>query len=127
MCQFFPKAEAMLENVSNLVAFKAVNRDGYGVEAKGLVRDEKGNTVVEFSTDYKGMGLFFFTPETGKKYTAKINGFPSFNYKFDSVIVGEGVKIQVVNHTSSELIINVASNSEKFTGSPFYLVNMNSG
>ncbi len=122
-----PEGGSLLENVSNLVAFKAVNRDGYGVEAKGLVRDEKGNTVVEFSTDYKGMGLFFFTPETGKKYTAKINGFPSFNYKFDSVIVGEGVKIQVVNHTSSELIINVASNSEKFTGSPFYLVNMYRG
>lgn len=122
-----PEGGQLLENKSNLVAFKAVNRDGYGVEAKGSVRDEKGNTVVEFKTDYKGMGIFFFAPESGKSYTARVNGFPTFRYSFDSVVVKQGVKIQIVNHTSNELIINVSSNSNSLNGEPFYLVNMNRG
>lgn len=122
-----PEGGKLLANTSNIVAFKAINRDGYGVEAKGSVRDENGNVVVEFNTNYKGMGLFFFQPETGKSYSARINGFPSYNFRFDSLIVDEGVKIQVVNHTSNELIINVAGNSDKFNQQVFYLVNMHGG
>ncbi len=124
---FLPEGGCLLENVPNLVAFKAINRDGYGVEAKGALQNEEGDVVTEFSTDYKGMGLFFFTPVAGKTYTARINGFPSFRYNFDSATVKEGVKLQVINHTSSELIVNIASNSDKFTGQTFYLVNMNRG
>ncbi|HKJ79185.1 MAG TPA: hypothetical protein VKA10_06600, partial [Prolixibacteraceae bacterium] len=124
---FLPEGGKLLANTSNVVAFKAINRDGYGVEAKGSVRDEKGNTVIEFSTNYRGMGLFFFQPQEGKKYTARINGFPTFNYDFDSVIVNEGVKLQLVNHTSNELIINVAGNSDRFNNQVFYLVNMHRG
>lgn len=122
-----PEGGKLLANTSNVVAFKAVNRDGYGVEAKGTVRDERGNIVVEFNTNYKGMGLFFFQPESGKSYTARINGFPSYNYSFDSVIVEEGVKLQLVNHTSNELILNIAGNSDKFNHQIFYLVNMHRG
>ena len=122
-----PEGGKLLENTSNLVAFKAVNRDGYGVAAKGRVTDETGSTVAEFSTDYKGMGLFFLAPEPGKRYRATINGFPSYEYKFDSAIVSEGVKIQVVNHTPTQLIINIAGNSNKFNGEQFYLVNMHRG
>ncbi|MFW6310137.1 MAG: hypothetical protein ACOC1D_03460, partial [Prolixibacteraceae bacterium] len=122
-----PEGGKVLENTMNLIAFKAINRNGYGVAAKGRVSDESGKTVVEFNTDYKGMGLFFFEPEPGKSYTAKINGFPSFEYNFDSVIVSEGVKLQLVNHTSNQLMINIAGNSEKYNGEQFYLVNMHRG
>lgn len=122
-----PEGGKLLENTSNLVAFKALNRDGYGVAAKGRVIDETGNTVVEFSTDYKGMGLFFLTPEPGRRYRASINGFPSYKYEFDSVIAKKGVKIQVVNHTPNQLIVNIAGNSNNYNGEQFYLVNMHRG
>ena len=122
-----PEGGKVLENTSNLVAFKAINRDGYGVAAKGRVSDENGKTVVEFNTDYRGMGLFFFAPEPGKSYTAEINGFPSFEYSFDSVTVSQGVKLQLVNHTSNQLIMNIAGNSDKYNGEQFYLVNMHRG
>lgn len=124
---FLPEGGILLENKSNLIAFRAVNRNGYGVEAKGSIRDETGNTVLEFKTDYKGMGLLFFTPEPGKSYSARINGFPSFRYSFDSVVVKQGVKIQLINHTSNELILNIAGNSNDYNGNPFYLVNMHRG
>ena len=124
---FFPQGGKLLERVSNLVAFKATDRNYRGVDAAGVVRDETGAEVVTFATDFKGMGIFFFMPLPGKSYHAVINGFPSFRFSFDSLVVDEGVKIQVVNQTSRELIVNVAGNSEKFSGEPFYFVNMYRG
>lgn len=122
---FLPEGGILLENTTNLVAFKAINRLGQGVNAKGTVKDEKGTVVASFSTDYKGMGLFFLTPETGKTYWAAIEGFPSFKYKFEPTKVGG--KIQLVNHTSKEVIVNVAVNSEKLSDEEFYIVNMHRG
>ncbi|MBW6533691.1 MAG: TonB-dependent receptor plug domain-containing protein [Mariniphaga sp.] len=124
---FLPEGGMILEGLSNLVAFKAIDKDGYGVEATGSVRDETGTELVSFTTDYNGMGLFFMTPEPGKTYHAEINGFPSFHFRFDSLIVNEGIKIQLVNQTSRELIVNISGNSEKFSGEPFYLVTMHRG
>jgi len=122
---FLPEGGVLLENATNLVAFKAVSRLGYGVNARGTVKDEKGAIVASFSTDYKGMGLMFLTPETGKSYFATIEGFPSFRYKFESV--KEGIKIQLVNHTSNEVIVNIAGNSEALAEETFYLANMYRG
>ena len=122
---FLPEGGVLLENVTNVVAFKALSREGFGVNAKGTVNDEKGNTVTTFSTDYKGMGLLFLTPEEGKSYYARITGFPSFRYNFEPV--KEGIKIQLVNHTSKEVIVNIAGNSENFTDKTFYLSNMHRG
>ncbi|WP_372949926.1 TonB-dependent receptor plug domain-containing protein [Mariniphaga sp.] len=124
---FLPEGGMMLEGISNLVAFKAIDKNGFGIDATGSVKDETGSEVASFNTDYKGMGLFFMTPEAGKSYYATINGFPNFHFRFDSLIVSEGVKIQLVNQTSRELLVNVTGNSEKFSGEPFYLVNMHRG
>lgn len=122
---FMPEGGVLLENSSNLVAFKAIDKSGFGVNARGTVKDEKGAVVASFKTDYKGMGLLFLTPEPGKSYFATVEGFPSFRHKFEPV--KEGIKIQLVNHTSKEAIINVTSNSEANSGEDFYLANMHRG
>ncbi|MFA7489468.1 MAG: TonB-dependent receptor plug domain-containing protein [Mariniphaga sp.] len=124
---FLPEGGAILEGVPNVVAFKAVDRNGYGADVRGSVRDESGREVVTFSTDYKGMGMFFMTPQPGKSYHATIFGFPSFRFSFDSLIVQEGVKIQLVNQTSRELIVNILSNFDQYEDDLFYLVNMHRG
>ncbi len=124
---FMPEGGVLLENTSNLVAFKITDKNGYGVDAGGTVSNKAGETVTAFNTDYRGMGIFFLTPEPGESYRVKINGFPSFHFSFDSLISAEGIKIQLVNHTSRELILNITGNSEKFTGKTFYIANMHRG
>jgi hypothetical protein len=124
---FLPEGGKILEGVSNVIAFKAVDRNGYGVDVRGSVRDESGKEVVSFINDYKGMGIFFLTPLPGKSYHAVVSGFPSFRFNFDSLIVAEGVKLQLVNQTSREFIINILYNSERFDEELFYLVNMHRG
>jgi hypothetical protein len=124
---FFPEGGKLLEGVSNLVAFKATDANGFGVEVKGSLRDNSGTEVGTFNSDYKGMGIFFMTPERGKSYHAVINGFPGFRFSFDSLTATEGVKIQLVNQTSRDLILNIAANSGRFNQQPFYLVGMYRG
>jgi hypothetical protein len=122
---FMPEGGVLLGNITNLVAFKAISKLGYGVNARGTVKDEKGLVVATFKTDYKGMGLLFLTPEPGKSYFATIEGFPSFRYKFEPVT--DGIKIQLVNHTTKEVILNIASNSESLSDENFYIANMHRG
>lgn len=122
---FLSEGGFLLENATNMVAFKAISRLGYGVNARGTVKDEKGAIVTTFNTDYKGMGLLFLTPESGKNYYASIEGFPSFRYNFEPV--KSGIKIQLVNHTSKEVIVNIAGNSEALAEETFYLANMYRG
>ena len=122
---FFPEGGILLENSNNLVAYKAVDQLGLGVDVHGSIKDEKGTVIATFTSDYRGMGLFFLSPEAGKSYFATVDGFPSFRYKFEPV--QEGIKIQLVNHTSKEVIINVARNFNEISEDTFYLVNMYRG
>lgn len=124
---FLPEGGKLLEGISNLVAFKAIDENGYGINTTGMVKDASGNTVVTFGSDYKGMGLFFLTPESGKTYYAVVNESPSFHYTFDSLLVSEGIKIQLVNQTSQNLLINILGNSDYYINEIFYLVNMHRG
>jgi hypothetical protein len=39
---FLPEGGMLLEGLSNLVAFKAIDKDGYGIDATGSVKDETG-------------------------------------------------------------------------------------
>lgn len=122
---FLPEGGVLLENTSNLIAFKANDKYGFGVDVNGKVKDEKGNLVTTFSSDYNGMGLLFLSPEPEKSYVATIDGFPSFRYEFKPV--KEGIKIQLVNHTSKEVILNISGNNQKLSNKLFYLVNMYRG
>ena len=83
--KFLPEGEVLLENSTNLVAFKAVDRYGFGVDVSGKIKDEKGTVVTTFASDYKGMGLLFLMPESNKKYYATIDGFMSYRYEFEPV------------------------------------------
>lgn len=122
---FMPEGGVLLENATNLVAFKAVSKLGYGVNASGKVKDGKGNIVATFTTDYKGMGLFFLTPEAGKTYYATVDGFPSFRHQFQPE--NGAVKVQLINHTTHEIIINIAGSDESVSGKPLNIACMNRG
>ena len=122
---FFPEGGFLLEEITNLIAFKATNSAGFGINASGTIEDEQGNTITTFKTDFKGMGLFFLTPESGKTYSARVNELPSFHYIFEPE--KENIKLQLVNHTSKEVILNIVENSGKYLNQIFYLVNMYRG
>ena len=70
--QFLPEGGTFVAGLQNKMAFKAVNNAGNGVGFIGEIVDESGNKIIDFKSDYNGMGSFDFTPQEGVKYTAKV-------------------------------------------------------
>lgn len=123
--EFFPEGGKLLANMQNLVAFKVCNENGHGTKATGKLFDENGKTIVDFETSYEGSGLFFFQPEEGKKYVAKIDGNTKIRQILEPQIAG--IKIQVVNQSTQEVTVNVATNTSDFGGRNFTLANLADG
>jgi hypothetical protein len=48
------------------VAFKAVSSDGFGTDVEGELQDINGKKITTLRSVHKGMGRFWFIPETGK-------------------------------------------------------------
>ncbi|KDN55573.1 hypothetical protein [Flavobacterium seoulense] len=83
---FFPEGGSLLENVSSIVGFKAVDVNGKPIDIKGEIYDSNDELVTTFTSAHDGMGKFQILPMEGKSYYAKIKS-PS----------GEEVKIELPN------------------------------
>jgi len=70
--QFFPEGGSLLEGVSSLVAFKAIDRNGYPIAVKGEVLAADGTAVAIFKSKHDGMGAFVITPQKGEIYSAAV-------------------------------------------------------
>lgn len=69
---FFPEGGNLLAGTENKVAFKAANILGAGLDASGIITDNRGNEVLTFSTFHNGMGSFVLTPQAGVEYEARV-------------------------------------------------------
>lgn len=69
---FFPEGGQLVRNIESRVAFLITDAAGRGIAAEGVVVDEKGDTVTNFTTQRFGMGTFQLTPAPGRQYRALI-------------------------------------------------------
>ncbi len=69
--QFFPEGGTFIAGVLNKVAFKAVDKQGKGIDFEGIIIDDSGTKIVEIKSQYLGTGSFIIQPDKGKKYTAE--------------------------------------------------------
>jgi hypothetical protein len=70
--QFFPEGGNLVDDLPSVVGFKAMNESGKSVSIKGIVFNEKGDSIVAFQDDKLGMGRFSIKPSKSMKYVAKI-------------------------------------------------------
>jgi len=59
---FYPEGGYIVEGRANVIAFKALHKDGSAAEISGTVVDADGETVAKLSTGHDGMGLFRMIP-----------------------------------------------------------------
>lgn len=69
---FFPEGGSLVDNVTSLVAFKAVDDHGNGYYVSGEIYSSAGDIVTTFKSTHKGMGTFSLTPVPGLRYYAVI-------------------------------------------------------
>ena len=123
---FLPEGGILLPGQKNCVGIKAVDNRGVGISIKGEIVDGNGEIVSFFSTEYKGMGVVQFHPEHGKRYYARIQGFPEFDYTFDD-LAKEGIKIEYSDESNDNLTFKITTNSEIFLGKTYYFAILHRG
>lgn len=70
--QFLPEGGDAVENVRNIVAFRAIDQRGLPLTVNGRILDDQDTVVTGFKTTHDGMGLFMMTPEKGRTYHAVV-------------------------------------------------------
>ncbi len=95
--QFFPEGGYFVEGLPARVGFKAMTQKGKGLNVKGILLDQTGKELVNFSTLHLGMGSVQFVPEPGNSISAKVTHLEK-NYFYElPKPLKEGVIMQVVN------------------------------
>lgn len=65
---FFPEGGNLIIGLKSKVAFKVVDKDGIGIDAKGIVYDSNKQPVASFETVHQGMGCFYLEPTSNGYY-----------------------------------------------------------
>ncbi|MFC5283008.1 carboxypeptidase regulatory-like domain-containing protein [Pedobacter alpinus] len=128
--QFFPEGGLMLDGINTKVGFKAINSNGLGIAAKGIITNKSGKEVAKFNSEHLGMGSFNFIPEFGETYTANV----TFGNQAQKNVVlppvkNEGLALQTRIEADS-LYIDIATTPDflnKNRNQPFYIVAQNGG
>ncbi|MEP7373571.1 MAG: hypothetical protein ABI675_09310 [Chitinophagaceae bacterium] len=79
--RFFPEGGSLIQGVPNIIAFEALQENGYPVSIKGVVVNTKGDTIASLLTSNAGMGKFELTPEQGEVYEVNWSDAGETKYK----------------------------------------------
>ena len=111
--QFMPEGGSFIAGINTNVAFKAVNEFGKPVDVKGIITDDKGQTVADFESYKFGMGKFKLTPTDRVNYKAILtssNGKKSV-YQLPRV-AAEGASLQL-GHEDGKITIQINAKQQR--------------
>ena len=109
--QFLPEGGHLVSDISNVIGFKVLDKNGKGVKALGFIYDKDGNELTNFKSNIFGMGKFFLTPQTSQSYVAEVylpNG--TTQKKEIKGIRPIGYNIQVNNLGLKNVIVKIQTN-----------------
>lgn len=100
---FYPEGGDLVFGFASRVAFEALDEFGKGADVSGIIEDDAGNSVTTFESFHFGMGAFDFTPESGKKYYARITLPKGNNTRFSLPEVEGKYGLNLLEQTQSEI------------------------
>ena len=110
--QFFPEGGALVANLENRVAFKAIDKNGKGISVEGEIFDDKENKITDFKSGFKGMGSFIFEPQEGRKYMVQAIVANKFSIKTElPVPQANGIKLTINSTDSEKIQVQISGNS----------------
>ncbi len=118
--QFFPEGGNLVNGLQSKIAFKVTDQNGKGIACKGVVIDNKADTVAKYTTLKFGMGSFMFKPAEGKTYKAITIISDSVHILQDlPVAFGKGYVMHVDDIVNRQVKISVQSADDKSTDPVF--------
>jgi hypothetical protein len=105
--QFFPEGGNLVNGLKSVVGFRAVDQTGRGIDFRGVIFNERNDTITNISPLKFGIGRFTFTPFKGHEYRAIIidSNRKRAAYKLPSA-VDEGIVLHV-SETPDKIKIGV--------------------
>jgi hypothetical protein len=104
----FPEGGDLVSGLSSKVAFRALNEFGKPADVEGIVIDQNGNTVSNFSSYHQGMGAFNLLPAAGKTYRVKITRPEGIATTYDiPEALPRGYVINVDQINGTEMIVTL--------------------
>ena len=110
--QFFPEGGTFVSELINKVAFKVTDQNGKGLDAEGRILDDLGNIVVDFKSNFKGIGNFMFQPMEGRSYEAEVTVAGQIEMTVElPVSKPEGITLSVNSFDADQLHIQMQQKS----------------
>ncbi|MDB5152036.1 MAG: hypothetical protein JWR54_787, partial [Mucilaginibacter sp.] len=129
--QFLPEGGELVNGLRSKVAVKAINKDGSPATIKGIVLDNDGNEIAEWSTQHLGMGDFALIPQQAKNYKARIICADGSTFTIDlPKAKEEGFTLSLNNSNADSIYLKVAANDplyRKSQNASFYLIGQSEG
>ncbi len=98
---FFPEGGDLLNlpNQIQIVAFKVQGSDGLSKKARGLILNEKNDTLAFIQTLHNGMGYFPITTKEGEHYHAEVISDNEVSKRFElPAVQTQGIKLTMGSH-----------------------------
>lgn len=115
--QFFPEGGNLVSGINSEVAFKAVGKNGKGINFKGAIIDQKNDTIAKFQPLKFGMGHFSFTPMPNNTYKAVVMNDNNQMVNADlPAIQPQGYVMKVTDNGPGQLLVTVNSNKGNLEG-----------
>ena len=125
--QFFAESGNLVEDLPNKIGIKAVNASGLGEDVKGVIIDNNGQEVTQFSTQHLGMGTFVLNPQPGKTYTAKVSYKDGSEGSINLPRVLKSGYIITANTTTENLVVKIILSTDLLGPGELKLVAQNNG
>lgn len=108
----YPEGGNLVEGLASRIAFHLVDAYGNGVDCRGVVLNEKRDTITAFNSENFGMGSFQLTPEKGHRYKVYCQ-LPDrqFIEQFIPEVQETGFVMSVREKDNDHLQVSVASNT----------------
>ncbi|WP_139366996.1 MG2 domain-containing protein [Sediminibacterium ginsengisoli] len=104
--QFLPEGGNLVAGLTNRIAFKALDENGFPVDVKGDIVDNTGKKIMAFATGHDGMGSLELEVEAGKTYTATmpVAGGNTLQFKLPAP-QEDGITVRVENGNANRLVV----------------------
>jgi hypothetical protein len=122
---FLPEGGDMVVNITNTVAFKAIDQKGKGIYVTGQIWNNRGEPITSFSTSYLGMGKFILMPKDGENYYATFDRYPEIKIQLPPAKVN-GICLSYKADDES-LMFEMSSNMKGDNYPEFYFVASHKG
>lgn len=95
--EFFPEGGNFVAGQSNTIAFKATTDNGLPVAVNGFLRNEKGETLSEFSSYHDGMGMIEIDAKEKENYHVVLSRDPGAEKYYLPAMINKGIVFRIMN------------------------------